>query len=287
QVSEWAQAEAAKRLGVFASQAAAGRSDLRSVEGDLAASVVDLQLVREQARLFGAGPGRGAAEPEEPPYKGLASFGEGDAEWFYGRERLVAELIARLAGAPLLGVVGPSGCGKSSAVRAGLVPAIKAGVLPNSERWIVVQMRPGEHPLRELDRALWSTLPERIRGELAGEDRPLRAARGALGADERLVLVIDQFEEVFTLCTDESERAAFLSAIVEAAADSRANEIVVLSLRADYYGRCAASPALAELLGANHVLVGPMTAEEYRRAIEQPALRAGVRIEPALVDELV
>jgi WD40 repeat protein/class 3 adenylate cyclase len=287
QVSEWAHAEAAKRLGVFASQAAVGRSDLRSVEGDLAASVVDLQLVREQARLFGAGPGRGAVEPEEPPYKGLASFGEGDAEWFYGRERLVAELIARLAGAPLLGVVGPSGSGKSSAVRAGLVPALKAGVLPNSDKWIVVQMRPGEHPLRELDRALWSTLPERIRGLLEGEDRPLRATREVLGPDERLVLVIDQFEEVFTLCTDEDERAAFLAAIVEAAVDPRAKEIVVLALRADFYGRCAASPSLAELLGANHVLVGPMTAEEYRRAIEQPALHAGVRIEPALVDELV
>ena len=122
---------------------------------------------------------------------------------------------------------------------------------------------------------------------LEGEDRPLRATREVLGPDERLVLVIDQFEEVFTLCTDEDERAAFLAAIVEAAVDPRAKEIVVLALRADFYGRCAASPSLAELLGANHVLVGPMTAEEYRRAIEQPALHAGVRIEPALVDELV
>jgi WD40 repeat protein len=280
-------AEAAKRLGVFATQAAAGRSDLRSVEGDLAASVVDLQLVREQARLFGTGPGRGAPEPAESPYKGLASFDVGDAEWFYGRERLVAELIARLAGAPLLGVVGPSGSGKSSAVRAGLVPSMQAGVLPRSDEWIVVLMRPGEHPLRELDRALWSTLPERIRKELGGEDRPLRAARDVLGAHERLVLVIDQFEEVFTLCVDEDERDAFLGAVVEAARDPRANEIMVLALRADFYGRCAANPELAELLGANHVLVGPMTAEEYRRAIEQPALHAGVRIEPALVDELV
>src|SRR5262249_59359948 len=126
----------------------------------------------------------------------------------------------------------------------------------------------------ELDRAWGATPPERIRGEVEGEDRPWRGAGGVLGGAELLVLVIDQFEEVFTLCTDESERAAFLSAIVEAAADSRANEIVVLSLRADYYGRCAASPALAELLGANHVLVGPMTAEEYRRAIAQPALPA-------------
>ena len=287
QVSEWAHAEAAKRLGVFASQAATGRSDLRAVEGDLAASVVDLQLVREQARLFGTGPGRGAPEPAESPYKGLASFDVDDAEWFYGRERLVAELIARLAGAPLLGVVGPSGSGKSSAVRAGLVPSLQGGVLPRSEEWIVVLMRPGEHPLRELDRALWSTLPERVRKELGGADRPLRAVRDVLGADERLVLVIDQFEEVFTLCADEDERNAFLNAVVEAARDPRANEIVVLALRADFYGRCAANPELAELLGANHVLVGPMTAEEYRRAIEQPALHAGVRIEPALVDELV
>ena len=137
---------------------------------------------REQARLFGAGPGRGGRRAEEPPYKGLASFGVEDAEWFYGRERLVAELIARLAGAPLLGVVGPSGSGKSSAVRAGLSRRCPAGVLPDSDDWIALLMRPGEHPLRELDRALWAPCPRSV-GPDRGPGPPVaggarRARRG-------------------------------------------------------------------------------------------------------------
>jgi hypothetical protein len=92
QVADWAHSEAARRLGGFASQAAAGRSDLRSVEADQASSVVDLQLVHERARLYAARPALGAAEPTAPPYKGLAAFEVDDAEWFFGRERLVADL---------------------------------------------------------------------------------------------------------------------------------------------------------------------------------------------------
>ena len=287
QVAEWAHSEAARRLGGYASQAAAGRSDLRSVEADLANSVVDLQLVRERARLYGAGPGRAAPEPTESPYKGLVSFEVEDAEWFFGRERVVADLIARLAGAPLLGVVGPSGSGKSSALRAGLIPALGGGVLPGSERWSTLLMRPGEHPLRELDRTLWRTLPKPVLDRMEGQDLPLRAVRDVLDEGERVVLVVDQFEEVFTACADDAERTAFVAALTEAARDPRGNVVLVLAVRADFYGRCAADPGLAELLGANHVLVGTMTADEYRRAIEQPALRAGVRLDPALVDELV
>jgi WD40 repeat protein/class 3 adenylate cyclase len=283
QLAEWAHREASRRLGAFASRTATRRSDLRSVEADLAGSVVDLQLVREQARLFAS---RGA-EVEEAPYKGLATFEVEDAEWFFGRERLVADLVARLAGATLLGVVGPSGSGKSSAVRAGLVPALRAGVLPGSDRWCTLIMRPGDHPLRELDRTLWAGLPEGVRAKLQGSDTPLRDLPGVLAGEERLVLVVDQAEEAFTACRDEAERDGFLGALADAGSDERGSVIVVLALRADFYGRFAELPELAELLGANHVLVGAPTPDEYRRAIEQPALRAGARVEPALVDELV
>ena len=282
-LGEFAHEEASRRLGALSSRAATRRSDLRSVEAELASTVVDLQLVREQSRLFAAR----AAEVSEAPYKGLASFDTDDGEWFFGRERLVADLVARLAGATLLGVVGPSGSGKSSAVRAGLVPALRAGVLPGSERWTTMVMRPGDHPLRELDRTLWAELPANVRDALEGSDAPLRDARAVLGDDERIVLVIDQLEEVFTATRDEAERDGFLRAIAEAASDPRGSVVIVLALRADFYGRCAAVPALAELLGANHVLVGPPAPDEYRRAIEQPALRAGARVEPALADELV
>ena len=261
QVSEWAFSEASRRLGAAASRAAAGRSGLRSVESELAGNVVDLQLIRERARLYESRDRVGAGETSGSPFKGLASFEPADADLFFGRERLVAELVARLAGASLLGIVGPSGSGKSSAVRAGLIPALRSGVLPGSDGWTIALLRPGEHPLAAL--------------------------HDALTPDEHVLVVIDQFEEVFTTCSDEDERARFLSALSTAANDLGGRATVIVAIRADFYGRCAEDAALAELLGANHVLVGPMTADEYRRAIEQPALRVGVHVEAALTEALV
>jgi class 3 adenylate cyclase len=282
QVSEWAFAEASRRLGAAASRAAAGRSDLRSVESELAGNVVDLQQIRERARRYMAGDLRSDAQPGASPFKGLASFDVGDADLFFGRERLVGELVARLAGAPLLGVVGPSGSGKSSAVRAGLIPSIRSGVLPGSDEWTVVLMRPGEHPLSELDRSMRSSLTPSD-----GRANGPRELLASLRPDQDLLLVVDQFEEVFTTCADETERADFLATLADAANDPRGQVAVVLAIRADLYGRCAEDPALADLLGPNHVLVASMTGDDYRRAIEQPALRVGVAVEPALTEALV
>jgi len=195
------------------------------------------------------------------------------------RERLVAELVARLAGSPLLGVVGPSGSGKSSAVRAGLIPAIRTGVLPGSDGWRVALTRPGAHPMRAVEHAVADAVVR-----CRGYDQHLDAG---LALEDRVMLVIDQFEETFTECADEAERAAFLAALAHAARSSSDRLTIVLTIRADFYGRCADDPALAELLASNHVLVGPLTADEYRRAIEQPALRVGVHVEPALTEALV
>ena len=280
-VSEWALAEAGRRLGAAASRAAAGRSDLRSVESELAGNVVDLQLIRDRARLYETGDGRTAFESSESPFKGLASFDVGDADLFFGRERLVADLVARLAGAALLGVVGPSGSGKSSTVRAGLIPAVRSGVLPQSDGWVVAMMRPGEHPMHELTRAL------RTAGSSELDRSDARAMLGDLPTATHLLIAVDQFEEVFTVCTDEAERADFLGALAEMANDPDSRVTIVVAVRADLYGRCAEHPTLAGLLGANHVLVGPMSADEYRRAIEQPALRVGVHVESALTEALV
>jgi class 3 adenylate cyclase/WD40 repeat protein len=286
EVSRWAYTQATRRLGTLADQAATGRSDLRSVEADLAGTVVDLQQVREQTRLFGLVGGEGI-ESGQPPYRGLTSFEASDAEFFFGRERLLAEIVSRLAGTPLLGIVGPSGSGKSSVVRAGLIPGLAAGVLPGSERWTVALLRPGEHPVRELDRALWAALPKPTLEQVAKDAVPLVGLNAVLGDGERLVVIADAFEETFTVCTDEQERAAFLGALIDAATDPRGKVVVVLAIRADYYGRCADNARLADLLAANHVLVGPMSADEYRRAIVQPALRVGTTVEPELVDNLV
>lgn len=112
---------------------------------------MDLQSARERAGVV-ARDSEGAEAAVVCPYKGLATFDTDDAEYFFGREQLVAELIARLVGTTLLAVVGPSGSGKSSVVRAGLLPALAGGVLPGSERWARALIRPGEHPMRELRR---------------------------------------------------------------------------------------------------------------------------------------
>jgi WD40 repeat protein/tRNA A-37 threonylcarbamoyl transferase component Bud32 len=269
--------EASRVVVDVASRAAAGRSDLTEVEAELAGRVVDLQLIRDQQRMLAA-----PATPARPavegicPFKGLASFEPVDADYFFGRERLVAELVARVVGSGLLGIVGPSGSGKSSVLRAGLLPALAAGVLPGSERWRRLLMRPGERPMDELRRAL-----------VSGAADPLAEALDALPAEGRLLVAVDQLEELFTACRSDAERAVFIATLARAAADPRSRAVVVVAMRADYYGRFAAYPAFAELLGANHVLVGSMQASELRRAVELPAGRVGLRVEPELVDALV
>ncbi len=256
--SDWARAEATRRVDTAADRAAHGRTEARALEAELAGSVEELQSTRERAGLLS---GDAAATPVVCPYKGLAPFEADDAEYFFGRERLVAELVARLVGAPLLAVVGPSGSGKSSAVRAGLLPALAGGVLPGSHNWTQALIRPGEHPAREVSRAT------------------RRLARHG-----HRVLVVDQFEELFTACPDEAERGEFVAALVRFARDGG---VVVVAIRADFYGRCAAYPELSRLLGANHVLVGSMSRDELRRAIERPAERVGLIVEPALAEALL
>jgi WD40 repeat protein len=260
---EWARREAARLVDAVAGRAAAGRHQARALEAELAGSVVELQSIRERAALVARHVGDGEG-PVVCPYKGLAPFDTDDADYFFGREQLVADVVARLVGASLLGVVGPSGSGKSSVVRAGLVPALAGGVLPGSDGWARALIRPGEHPMREL-----------------------RRATGPLGDERRLVVVVDQFEELFTACVDERERVEFVEALVRAARDPESRSVVVVAVRADFYGRCAAYPELSALMGANHVLVGPMTREELARAVELPARRAGLRLEPGLVDRLL
>jgi WD40 repeat protein/DNA-binding SARP family transcriptional activator len=255
--SLWARRETARRIGAVAGRAAAGRSQLRSMEDELAGGVVQLQGTHEWGDDGGDG-----SQHVVCPFKGLVPFEPADAPYFFGRERLVAELVARLVGAPLLGVVGPSGSGKSSAVRAGLLPALASGVLPGSQDWSQRVIRPGEHPMRQLDRAL-----DGIEGD-------------------RFVLVVDQLEEVFTACRDESERVAFFAELVGAAGDDPSGT-VVLVVRADFYGRCAAYPALSRALASNHVLVGPMRKDELQRAIVCPAQRVGLSVEDDLVDAIV
>jgi WD40 repeat protein/class 3 adenylate cyclase len=257
-VSDWARSEASRRLEAAAEFLAAGR-ERHAGDLEFANNVIGLKL----GRLFTVG-GRDVGAVDACPYKGLAAFDEDDSAYFFGRERLVGELAARTVQAGLLGVVGASGSGKSSVVAAGLLPSLRAGLLPGSERWRQASLRPGEHPMREFHAAIGK----------------------ANASDDRMVLVIDQFEETFTTCADEDERAAFVDAITSAAKHPD-RFAIVLTIRGDYYGHCAQYPALAEALASNHVLVGPLTRDELRRAIELPVRRAGLRVESSLVDALV
>jgi WD40 repeat protein len=281
---EWARAEAAERLAANAGRAPDDRSELRATQAAIASGVVELQAASERRRLYAAEEPFDPSEPQVCPFRGLAPFDAAHAEYFFGRERLIAELVARLVGSTLLAVFGPSGSGKSSAVRAGLLPALAEGVVPGSEHWRRAVMRPGEHPLAELTRTLARAVPEAGPGEAAP---PIGEALDRLPAGERLVLCVDQFEEAFVGCRDENEREAFFDALAEGATDPDERLIAVLAIRADFYGRCAKHAELSTLISANQVLVGPMRRDELRRAIELPARRAGLRTEPRLVSALV
>ena len=185
----------------------------------------------------------------------------------------MSDLLARLVESTLVGILGPSGIGKSSLMRAGVLPALSAGVLPGSAGWRQLLIRPGERPCAELRRALGGCPP----GEM------LRR----LSPGERIVVAVDQFEELFTLCDSEAERASFIEDLAAVAGDAEQRALVLVALRADFYGRLASYPSLAELLSASHVLVGPMDRDELARAIEQPAARAGLELQPGLADALV
>ena len=272
-MSGWAREEATRRLEAAAEWLTAGR-ERRASDLGFANNVIGLKLDRIY-RVPGA-----SDEKSTCPYKGLAAYGEDDARFFFGREGVVGELAARTVGVGLLGVIGASGSGKSSVVAAGLRSSLAAGLLPGSARWRQVSIRPGEHPMTEVRRAIGDLAPG------MGEDDPVGWATDALAPDERLVICVDQFEEVFTTCLDEDEASSFVQALMHASSRPE-RAVVVLSLRGDFYGDTAAYPALAEALTANHVLIGPMSHEDLRRAVELPARRTGLRVETALVDRLV
>ena len=234
----------------------------------------------------------------ENPYKGLRAFQEADVQDFFGRATLTEQLLGRMSengnDTRLLVVVGPSGSGKSSAVRAGLIPALRLGALSDQRHApFIAEMLPGTHPLEELEAALSrvsiNPLPSLI--EQLHEDRRglVRAAKRVLPADQttELILLVDQFEELFSLVEDESVRLHFIDNLLSAVSDSRSRIRVVLTLRADFYDRPLLYPRLAELVRRNTEVVLPLTARELEQAITAPAERVGMTFEPGLVSTLM
>jgi len=307
--------EVARAVGIPASTAGdyfAGRHLPPPSQPGLLPRILRVCGVTDQAQLSGwmnalnrirRGPGRRpAATPA--PYRGLASFQPEDAAWFFGREDLTARLV-RLASAPPapgipLTVVGPSGSGKSSLLRAGLIPS-----LPGWPRRRLAVFTPGSAPLRELARQLAMLAPaepdpgvppDSSRIEAALRSDPGEALRlipggsdpggesGTPGAgDPGLVIVVDQFEEIFTACRDEAEQHRFITAICALAGPA----VVVLALRADFYDRALRHPELARALQEHQVVVVPMSQREVRRAIVEPAHLARLDVEDGLVELLL
>lgn len=198
------------------------------------------------------------------PYLGLAAYETTDHSRFFGRDRLVGELLELVGRRRFAAVFGPSGSGKSSLLRAGLVPAAQAKISAlDGHPGVIRVFTPGEHPIRRN----------------ATQFKPPDD-----GLD--LLMVVDQFEEVFTLCRDPGERAEFIDLLL-AARHPESRIRVVVAVRADFYGRCAEHRELAESLRDANLLVGPMNREELREAIVQPALAAGLIVERALTARLV
>jgi WD40 repeat protein len=251
-------------------------------------------------------PGRRAAGAR-PPYLGLASFQRADAPLFFGREEITDRLVDLAAGAAgpgagtegvPLAVVGPSGSGKSSLLRAGLVPRLLAGSPPGQRvaqdkgqagPRPVALFTPSRSPLAELAARLsrlTAAAPQPAGGDI--EDPlsrdPAQAGQLDLGsAAGSPLIVVDQFEAIFTDCQDESERQAFITAVCALSGPA----IVVVALRADFYDRALRYPALARALQERQIVLGPMSAAQVRRAIVEPARLARLDVADGLVEVLL
>ena len=227
------------------------------------------------------------------PYVGMDSFAESKKDVFFGRERPIANLIARLQKENLIAVIGPSGSGKSSLVLAGVVPALEAGALPDSAQWRYLgRMVPGSNPLANLARLLRA--PDQGSGWITEQANLIRNNPGYLltllqqiSPDQPTVLVIDQFEECSTLCEDGAIREAFEDCLVRLVTASDPRHIVILTMRSDFIGAVARTPQLQQLLETALEPVTPMSAGELREAIERPAEKIGLKFEPGVVEALV
>ncbi|MFJ6389511.1 AAA family ATPase [Streptomyces sp. NPDC091972] len=255
-------------------------------------------------------------QPEPPagvcPYRGLASYRQEDARWFFGRKRSTEALVRLLRSAAgtstggLVMLVGASGAGKSSLLNAGLVTALEKGALGGSGEdggRPVLQLVPGADPLTELTGRIPELAPVVSAARTGGPDidHPPEfghAVREAVAswaqreaATARPVVIVDQFEEAFTLCSDEWVRRTFVrllhAACTPAGPDARAPALVLLGVRADFYERCLDHPELADALQHRHMVLGPLTGGELREAVTGPARAVGLELEPGLAELIV
>lgn len=243
-------------------------------------------------------------EPGDPPFQGLQYFDEKDADRFFGREVVVAKIVGRLTTTRFLTVIGASGSGKSSVVRAGVIPALRRGErladgsLPptDSGQWDIRILTPTAHPLDALAASLTHdsesvSATTTLRADLANDANSLGlVARRILAKNykKHLLLVIDQFEEVFTQCRQEDDRRIFIENLLQAVDSNHSQPItVLLTLRADFYTQLAFQDKLRELVSQNQEFIGAMTRDELTRAILQPAALRNWKVQEGLVEVIL
>ncbi|MCA9948552.1 MAG: protein kinase [Anaerolineales bacterium] len=227
------------------------------------------------------------------PYKGLLTFQEADTAVFYGRDSFIAQLLPHLTHANrFLAIIGPSGSGKSSVAKAGLIPALRRGAIVGSEKWFITEMTPGTNPYANLATSLLqiavnppTNLPDLLQKDEQGLAQILNQILPADHDGERsqLVLLIDQFEELFTLVTDEQVRVHFMNSLVTALADPHSRLRVVITLRADFYDRPLQYQSIGTLLRHHSEPLLPLNPAELEQAICHPASDLGVEVEPQLI----
>lgn len=234
------------------------------------------------------------------PYRGLQPFEEGHAEYFFGRENLTDQLLNQLKTGNFVAVLGASGSGKSSLVRAGLVHKLQRGqALSGSQQWQIRVMTPTEHPLKSLANAFINpetTAVDRAeqlrRAEVflqegtSGLTQLIRASLIAENKSTRMVLIIDQFEEIFTLCQGpnaEHDRTRFFNCLLSALRDVRDQFSLVIVLRADFFNKCLLYKGLAEQIEQHLVMVTPLSYEQIKASIIKPAKRVGLVCESNLI----
>src|SRR5215468_4508620 len=264
----WDAAEDFVRRGAATGVALDGDDERWSVQGLLdywASALERAGRPRGDSSLDEFDPEQAPELPDDAcPYLGLNAFDEARGHLFFGRDALVAKLVQQLAEHRLVALVGPSGAGKSSLAFAGLMRGLRQGALPGQAWRILPPMVPGEAP------------------------RAALASRLAAGdGDAPLVLVVDQFEELFTMCESEDERAGFVADLVALVSAPLPPHRVVLTVRSDFESFVARHPALYERYAAGRVAVTPPSAAELRQAIEGPAALVGLKFEAGVIDRLL
>ncbi|MBG1259790.1 NACHT and WD repeat domain-containing protein, partial [Nostoc commune] len=227
------------------------------------------------------------------PYKGLKRFNSGDREYFFGRNALIAELFKAVHESSFVLVLGASGSGKSSAVRAGLIPELKKSL--ESQKFYDFIFTPNQDPLESLYRCLLNEEKDYRFSESAAKvalkarpDTLLQVISDLKRDEEQWFFFIDQFEQLFTICTDLEKRKNFIEGIVQVARKGESSVRIVLAMRSDFLEQFSFYPTLGAIANQNNIhLVTEMYTDELRQAIEQPAAKHGVVFEKGLVEQII